>query len=282
MGKFFSALFDNLKILRLGDFIDIAIVAFVIYKGIKLIRETRASQLIKGIMVLVAFMYISGVLQLNTVNFILENTLQIGLIAILIVFQPELRRALEKVGTASIRKLIKINEDVVENDIGEICAAVSKLASTKTGALILIERSTKLGDIIATGTRMDSSISQALLVNIFVPNTPLHDGAVVIGDNRIKAAACFLPLTQNNSFSKELGTRHRAAIGVSEVADCIAIVVSEETGTISMAINGDIKRDYTPANLKRDINEILENDTSSDNIKKSKKDKMFPWVVKKK
>lgn len=282
MGEFFSVLFNNLKILRITDFIDVAIVAFVIYKGIKLIRETRASQLIKGIMVLVAFMYISGVLQLNAINFILENTLQIGLIAILIVFQPELRRALEKVGTASIRKLIKINDDAEENDIGEVCSAVAKLAATKTGALILIERTTKLGDIMASGTLLDSRISQSLLVNLFVPNTPLHDGAVVIGDNRIKAAACFLPLTENTSFSKELGTRHRAAIGVSEVADCIAIVVSEETGTISMALNGSIKRDYTPTTLKRDINEILESDKPSENLKKIKKDKIFPWAVRKK
>ena len=280
MGNFFVSLFNNIKTIGIGDIIDVAIVAFVIYKGIKLIRETRASQLIKGIMVLVAFMYISGVLKLNTVNFILENTLQIGLIAILIVFQPELRRALEKVGTASIKKIIKIgDDDVVENDIGEICTAVSKLASTKTGALILIERNTKLGDIIATGTQLNSSISHALLVNLFVPNTPLHDGAVVIGDNRIKAAACFLPLTQNNSFSKELGTRHRAAIGVSEVADCIAIVVSEETGTISMAINGYMKRDFTPAMLKREINEILESDKP---VEKAKKERKFPWGVKKK
>lgn len=282
MGEFFSALFNNLKILRIRDFIDVAIVAYVIYKGIKLIKETRASQLIKGIFILVALMYISGVLQFNTINFILENTLQIGLIAILIVFQPELRRALEKVGNTSISKIIKINDDAPESDIDDVFTAVSKLAKTKTGALILIERNTKLGDIMASGTIVDSHISEALLVNLFVPNTPLHDGAVVIGDNRIKAAACFLPLTENTSFSKELGTRHRAAIGVSEVADCIAIVVSEETGTISMALNGNIKRDYTPATLKREVAEILESDKPSEGKKKSKREKIFPWVVNKK
>ncbi|MBR2404539.1 MAG: diadenylate cyclase CdaA [Clostridia bacterium] len=282
MGQFFTTLFNNLRILKITDFIDIAIVAFVIYHGIKLIRETRASQLIKGIIVVVVFMYISGILQLNAINFLLESTLQIGLIAILIIFQPELRRTLEKVGTASMRKIIKINDDAEENDIGEICSAVSKLASSKTGALILIERSTKLGDIMASGTAIDSRISAQLLINLFVPNTPLHDGAVVIGDNRIKAAACFLPLTENKGFSKELGTRHRAAIGVSEVADCISIVVSEETGTISLALNGSIKRDYTPSALKRDINAILESDKPSENIGKIKKDKIFSWAVKKK
>ena len=280
MGEFFMTLFDNLKIIRIRDVIDVAVVAFVIYKGIKLIKETRASTLIKGILLLVAVMYISSVLQLNAINYILENTLQIGLIAILIVFQPELRRALEKVGTTSLLKFVKASDETEENDVGEICTAVAKLAATKTGALILIERSTKLGDIMASGVKIDSEISHALLLNLFVPNTPLHDGAVVIGDNRIKAAACFLPLTQNNSFSKELGTRHRAAIGVSEVADCIAIVVSEETGTISMARNGGIKRDYTPALLKREINNILSSDKPVD--KGTKRDKIFSWAVKKK
>ena len=280
MGEFFMALFDNLKIIRIRDIIDVAIVAYVIYKGIKLIKETRASTLIKGILLLVTVMYISSVLQLNAINFILENTLQIGLIAVLIVFQPELRRALEKMGTTSLLKFVKTGDETEENDVGEICTAVAKLAATKTGALILIERSTKLGDIMASGVRLDSHVSQALLLNLFVPNTPLHDGAVVIGDNRIKAAACFLPLTQNNSFSKELGTRHRAAIGVSEVADCIAIVVSEETGTISMARNGGIKRDYTPALLKREINDILSSDKPAE--KGTKREKIFSWAVKKK
>ncbi len=281
MSQFFLALFNNLRLLRITDIIDIAVVAFVIYHGIKLIRETRASQLIKGILVLVAIMYISGILKLNAINFILENTLQIGLIAVLIIFQPELRRTLEKVGNASVRKIIKISDDAEETYTDEICSAVSKLATTKTGALILIERSTKLGDIIASGTSINATISRELLMNLFVPNTPLHDGAVVIGNNRIKAAACLLPLTQNSSFSRELGTRHRAAIGVSEVADCIAIVVSEETGTISMALNGKIKRDYTPTTLRGEIEKILESDKPAD-IQKNKKDKIFPRTVKKK
>ena len=284
MGSFFTTLFNNLKIVRVRDFIDIAIVAFAIYKGISLFRETRASKLIKGILVLIIFTQIARVMQLNTVNFILENTLQIGLIAILIVFQPELRRALEKVGTASIKKIIKINDDSEENDIGEVCRAVSKLASSKTGALIIIERTTKLGDIMSSGIIIDSKISEGLLINIFVPNTPLHDGAVVIGDNRIKAAACFLPLTQDNTLSKELGTRHRAAVGISEVADCLAIVVSEETGKISLAHNGKIYRDFTGASLHKKINEVTESDRDNltDNLKKIKKDRILSRTVKKK
>jgi len=282
MTDIFGAFFDNLKMLRFLDIIDIIIVAFVIFYGIKFVKETRAFQLIKGLAMIIAVMYISRVLELNALNFILESTLQIGLIALLVVFQPELRRALEKVGTTSFKKIIKVTDDTEEFDLDEICSAVDKLAATKTGALIIIERNTKLGDIMASGTLMNSEISQALLVNIFVPNTPLHDGAVVIGDNKIKAAACFLPLTMNNSFSKELGTRHRAAIGVSEVADCIAIVVSEETGKISMALNGEITRDYTAASLKKTVNRIIESDKPGESQKKGKKEKILSWVVKKK
>ena len=282
MANIISAFFDNLKMLRIFDIIDIAIVAFLIYYSIKFVKETRAFQLIKGLVMIIAVMYISRVLELNALNFIIESTLQIGLIALLVVFQPELRRALEKVGTTSFKKIIKVTDDTEEFDLDEICVAIERLAATKTGALIIIERNTKLGDIMASGTLIDSKISQALLVNIFVPNTPLHDGAVVIGDNKIKAAACFLPLTLNNSFSKELGTRHRAAIGISEVADCIAIVVSEETGKISVALNGNITRDYTPASLKKNINRIIESDKPSENQKKATKEKLLSWVVKKK
>ena len=282
MTDFFNILFDNIRTFRIRDLIDIAIVAFVIYHGIKLIKETRASQLIKGIIALIIFAQISGVMQLHSVNFILENTLQLGLIALLIVFQPELRRTLEKVGSTTFNSLIKISDDTPENHTEEICTAVRKLAYSKTGALILIERQTKLGDVMSSGTIIDSQISQGLIENIFVPNTPLHDGAVIIGDGRIKAAACVLPLTENNNFSKELGTRHRAAIGLPEVADCIAIVVSEETGKISLAQNGEITRDYTYATLKKTIDEILEADKPSDNLKKIKPKNIINKAVKKK
>jgi len=282
MGNFFGALFDNIKFVGIRDIIDISIVAFVIYHGIKLVKETRASQLIKGIIALMIFSQISEALNFNSVNFILDNTLQIGLIAIIVVFQPELRRTLEKVGSTSFSKIIKINDEPEESYTADICSAVRRLAYTKTGALIIIERQTKLGDLMSSGTLIDSKISDGLLENIFVPNTPLHDGAVIIGDGRIKAAACVLPLTENNSFSKELGTRHRAAIGVSEVADCIAIVVSEETGKISMALNGEITRDFTSATLKEKIDEILEADKPLDNLKMMKAKNIFSKAVKKK
>lgn len=282
MGDFFLALFNNLRFLRIRDLIDIAIVAFVIYHGIKLIKETRASQLIKGIISLMIFAQIADIMQLYSVNFILDNTLQLGLIALLVVFQPELRRTLEKVGSTSFTKLIKINDEPQESFTGEICSAVRRLAYTKTGALIIIERQTKLGDLMSSGIIIDSKITDSLLENIFVPNTPLHDGAVIIGDGRIKAAACVLPLTQNNNFSKELGTRHRAAIGVSEASDCVAVIVSEETGKISLAINGEITRDYTSATLKKKIDEILESERSTENNTISKAKNILTKAVKKK
>lgn len=282
MGDFFLAIFNNLRFLRIRDLIDIAIVAFVIYHGIKLIKETRASQLIKGIISLMIFAQIADIMQLYSVNFILDNTLQLGLIALLVVFQPELRRTLEKVGSTSFTKLIKINDEPQESFTGEICSAVRRLAYTKTGALIIIERQTKLGDLMSSGIIIDSKITDSLLENIFVPNTPLHDGAVIIGDGRIKAAACVLPLTQNNNFSKELGTRHRAAIGVSEASDCVAVIVSEETGKISLAMNGKITRDYTSATLKEKIDEILESERSTENNTISKAKNILTKAVKKK
>lgn len=282
MVEFFTILFDNLKTFRIRDLIDIGIVAFVIYHGIKLIKETRASQLIKGIIALIVFAQISDMLQLNSVSFILDNTLQLGLIALLVVFQPELRRTLEKVGSAKFTNFIKINDDEEISYSHEVCTAVKNLAKTKTGALIIIERNTKLGDIADKGIPVDSKITDSLLENIFVPNTPLHDGAVVISEGRIKAAACVLPLTEKSDISKELGTRHRAAIGISELTDCVAVVVSEETGSISLALHGEIKRDYDYKTLKKEIDDILESDKPSDNIKKIKGKNILNKAVKKK
>jgi len=221
-------------------------------------------------------------LQLNSVNFILDNTLQLGLIALLVVFQPELRRTLEKVGSAKFTNLFKINDEVVETYSEEVSTAVRNLARTKTGALIIMERQTKLGEITDKGIPVDSCITDSLLENIFVPNTPLHDGAVIISGGRIKAAACVLPLTEKSDISKELGTRHRAAIGVSEIADCIAIVVSEETGNISVAMNGEIKRGYDYKKLKNEIDKMFAVEKPSDNLKKIKNNSVLNKVVKKK
>ena len=200
-------------------------------------RNTRAFQLLKGIVVLLIFSQISEILHLNTISFILRNTMQVGLIAIVILFQPEIRSALSKMGSKGL-KIFNFDDDNQEDETNYLVRQIKEASITLTklgyGALMVIERDIKIGDIIRTGIPLNSSVTSELLVNIFVPNTPLHDGAVIIGDKKIKAAACFLPLSQNEGISNELGTRHRAGIGISESTDAVVVIVSEETGKISV------------------------------------------------
>jgi diadenylate cyclase len=248
--------------------VDISIVSYVVYKLIILVKETRAVQLIKGILVILVASQVSGWLELRTIKFILDNTISYGVIALLIVFQPELRRALEKIGRSRFKSILNFDEGAnirVQTTavIEEIVKACVDMSSKYTGVLIVIERDTKIGEIINTGTQLESNVSSELLINLFVPDTPLHDGAVVIRDNKIKAAACFLPLTDNPNLSKELGTRHRAALGITEVSDCIAVVVSEESGKISFALNGGLTRNLTPDTLRKALNKnLLESENS--------------------
>ncbi|MBC8595693.1 diadenylate cyclase CdaA [Qingrenia yutianensis] len=279
MNSALTFLLENLKLIRIRDILDVAIVAFVIYKGTKLVRETRAVQLIKGIIILLLAMQVSGWLSLNAINFLLVNTVQVGMVALLVVFQPELRRALEKVGRSSIGKILNSSGSENGTTIANVVTAACAMQSTKTGALIVFEREIKLADVAKTGIAINSDVSPELIINIFVPNTPLHDGAVIIGGNKIKAAACFLPLTQDNTLNQELGTRHRAAIGITEVADCVVVVVSEETGRISLAVNGQINRNITADNLEKTLKSYLVEET---NDLKASKDKLIDMVVKRK
>jgi len=254
-------IYRNLHFIRIQDILDIVIVAYLIYKIIGLLKETRAMQLIKGIAVLCVIFQLSTILQLSVLNFFLMNAFQFGVIAMLVVFQPELRNALEKVGRSKLGQIFKIdNPDAPEsitNLVEAIAKSVSVLSKNRIGALVVIERKTKIGDIIKTGIKIDSNISAELLVNIFMPNTPLHDGAVVIRGSRIQAAACFLPLTQSQELAIELGTRHRAALGISEVSDAVVVVVSEETGKISIALEGSLTRNLTVESLSRALLKIL-------------------------
>ncbi|SMB89558.1 diadenylate cyclase [Desulfonispora thiosulfatigenes DSM 11270] len=248
-----------LKILNPINLLDITIVAFVIYKLMMLLRGTRAVQLLKGLVVLLVATIISKFLGLQSINWILEK-LQTGLlIALPIVFQPELRRALEQLGRGRI--FTKTNGYVAEEEaerlISEIVRSVKVMAKNKIGALIVIERETGLNDLVETGIRIDGLVSGELLTNIFIPNTPLHDGAVIIRDDKILSASCFLPLSENRNLSKELGTRHRAGIGVTEVSDALVVFVSEETGVISVAEEGKLTRYLDEITLK----EILINKT---------------------
>ncbi len=281
MSTVFSSILQYFSLVRFRDIIDVVIVGYIIYKGIKLISETRAEQLIKGIVILVVVTQLSEWLQLNTISFILKNTMQVGVVALLVVFQPELRRALEQMGRSRFGNIFNFDEiadtdDTITNTIDEIIRAVETLADNRIGALVIVERDTKIGDIIRTGVTLDSLVSAELLVNIFVPNTPLHDGAVIVRGGKIMAAACFLPLTENPYLSKELGTRHRAALGISENSDSVAIVVSEETGKISVALDGDLTRNLTVETLKKALIKTLKI-----NRHEKRKNKLLLWKVKK-
>jgi len=227
----------------LNSIVDIGLVYYVLYHGYLLIRDMRAKQLVKGIVLLVALIPISQIFQLHMVKYILDHTFQVGVIALVVVFQPEIRKALEYLGRTSFTlSSYEKNTQTSEQVIKEIVSATSSLARQKIGALMMFEQKIGLTDITDSGTKLNANISSGLLINIFIPNTPLHDGAVIIKDYTIRAAGCFLPLTENNLLSKDIGTRHRAAIGMTEKSDAIALIVSEETGYISYAVEGRLYR----------------------------------------
>ncbi len=238
------------------DILDILIVAYLIYKIIFWIKETRAWTLFKGIIVIFLFTVVAFVLHLNTILWILSNTISVGIIAVIVVFQPELRKALEQIGKGTVfTSFMKFDnsgdeEKVQAKIVDEILKAADKMSAVKTGALILIEQEVPLGDHERTGIPIDAIVTSQLLINIFEKNTPLHDGAVIIRNNRVAAATCFLPLTESRDVSMDLGTRHRAAIGASEVSDAFVIVVSEETGAISMAKGGTLYRNLSIETLR--------------------------------
>jgi len=247
--------FGFLDVLRL--IVDVSLVAFFIYKLIMLIKGTRAVQLIKGLVVLVIAGFLARVFELATISWVLSQLQLVILVALPVVFQPELRRALERLGRGKFfaRPISFLGVEDMSRLINEIIRGVQALSRTKTGALIVVERETGLNDYIETGIKVDGFLSSELLVNIFSPMTPFHDGASIIRGDRLVAAACFLPLTDISYLGKQLGTRHRAAIGITEISDAVAIVVSEETGAISVAREGHITRYLDEKNLK----EMLEN-----------------------
>ena len=266
--------------LEFRDVIDVAVLAYIIYILLKLIRETRAGQLVKGILLLVAGYFLSSFLQWKIMKYILAQALDIGLIAMIILFQPELRRALEKFGRTRLGLNLlgfgQITDELSlkwESAIEAICDSCVELSASATGALIVVERQVRLGEQIETGTVLNATPSKEVFGNIFYPKTPLHDGAVIMRDGIILAAACFLPKPQNDAIiNKKLGSRHRAAIGMSENSDAIVIVVSEETGQISVAMNGVLTRDYTRDKLedllRREIYTTIPTEDSGDDKKR--------------
>ena len=234
--------------------IDILIVFFLVRKIIKIVKNTRTGQLLKGIVFLILITILSGVLGLKILNYILTSVMTYGVIILIVIFQPELRRGLEQLGTNGLSRFLGFDKEIMaksKENIYKIVIAAKELSKMRVGGLIVIQKEIKIEDIIATGIQINAEVSPQLIVNLFTPNTPLHDGAIIISDNKVAAAACMLPLANNNDIAKELGTRHRAAIGMSKESDAIVVVISEETGRISVAKDGQLYADLNEETLKK-------------------------------
>ena len=259
-------LFRNITAgIGITDILDVLIVAFLVYKVLGFIRETRAEQLAKGVLVFFLVTFLSYACHLYTLHYILSNVLQVGLIALVVIFQPELRRALEHLGRSKITTVFsQVDKDEAKQMIGEFVRAIESMSASRTGALIVIERETLLNDIVETGTIVDSAVSEQLIGNIFYEGSPLHDGALIVRGDRLYAAGCVLPLTQNKELNKELGTRHRAGIGITENSDALTLIVSEETGVVSIARDGKLTRFLDMKTVEKMLLSIyLENETSN-------------------
>lgn len=256
--RFLSSIKDTVLNFKFNNVIDILIIAVIIYNTYKLVKQTRAEQLAKGLVVLLIVTKLSGWFKLYTLRWLLDWVLGAGLIALVVIFQPEIRRAFEFIGRSQFigSRFRTLEDGQVNPVVEEIVQACASLSRQKIGALIVIQRKTGLGEVIETGTEIEGYVSMGLLINIFIPNTPLHDGAVIIDKEIIKAAACFLPITDNNRLSKDLGTRHRAALGISEKSDAFVVVVSEETGGISTCESGEISRYLYEDTLRKKLTDI--------------------------
>ncbi|MBR4911160.1 MAG: diadenylate cyclase CdaA [Clostridia bacterium] len=270
--------------IRVFDIIDILVIAYLIYKAIQFLRETRAGQLAKGILVLIAVYFIARSFNLAVLSWVLAVAFNSAIVALAVIFQPELRRMLERIGQLKVGsdQLMDSEEQRTRAAIDSICKAAGSMKESKTGALIVFERKTQLGEIINTGTLIDAKPSVSMVCNIFYPKSPLHDGAVVVRDGRLYAAGCILPLTQNNNLATHLGTRHRAAIGMTENSDAVVLVVSEETGNISIACNGKMSRNYTAATAYAELQDklIISDEKDKDNKISSVIRKVFPKTSK--
>ena len=262
MENFFNNIVSSIG---LNDVLDIAIVAFLVYKVLGFIRETRAEQLAKGLVVLVICTLLSDFLKLYTLHWLLSGVVSVGLIAIVVIFQPELRRALEHLGRSRFANITSdIDKEEAKRMVTEIVRAVESMSASRTGALMVIEKEITLNDIVETGTVIDAYISAEMIGNIFYEGAPLHDGALILRGDRLYAAGCVLPLTQNKELSKELGTRHRAGIGITENSDALVIIVSEETGVISLAQNGELTRFLEGKKIEKTLLDLyLQEDSKS-------------------
>ena len=284
ISSFFSA-FDQFRTMTPIDVVDILVVAYIIYRVMKLLKDTSAARLAKGILVLVLIMLFASFLHLTMISWLLRNALSVGVFAVVVIFQPELRRLLEQLGKGNLSRMLIPDTDpnVVESMIVATVSACADMSRTKTGALIVLERNTNLSEIVRTGTPVNSAVNLEVLGTIFYEGTPLHDGAAIIENGRIKAAGCVLPLSNNLDLGKDMGTRHRACLGIAENSDAIAIVVSEETGIISMAKNGVLMRHFDRQTLyTRLVDEMIPKETASEKSAaegwKARGKRLLNWV----
>lgn len=255
---FFNQIIYAVASMRISDIVDILLMAYIIYKAIGFMKESRAGQLAKGLIILFLIYFVANWRNLTTMKWILSRFVNYIIIAIAIIFQPELRRILERVGhTKLVATQSDLSDEPMENCIDKVCRAAGSMQESRTGALIVFERSTQLGEIIDTGTVINADPSVSMVGNIFFPKSPLHDGALIIRDGRLYAAGCILPLTQREDISSQLGTRHRAAIGMTENSDAVVLVVSEETGIISIVSNGKIQRNYNSMSAAEELRKLL-------------------------
>ena len=271
VGDFFSTIFDIIRTIKIVDVIDILLVSVILYYAYKFVRDRRAGKLAAGVILFIIALVISDVAGMHTIQYLFQNIFQVGVIALVILFQPELRSALEKMGNSSIKGIKSITErstDSVMLAVREVATAAAEMSASRTGALIVFERSTKLGDIVMTGTVIDAQTGSFLIRNIFFNKAPLHDGAMIIRAGRIIAAGCLLPLTGQGDINRDLGTRHRAAIGLSENSDAVVVVVSEETGVISLAVDGKLTRGYSAETLRAKLSSLLVPETEKKTSKK--------------
>ncbi len=265
--------------IKLTDWLDIALMSYLLYRALKLVGSSRAANLGRGVLIFLAALAISDVLQLNSINYILRNIVTWGVLALIVLFQPELRRLLEQVGSSKFSTFNPFSrvqqKSLLETAISQTVEACTEMSASRTGVLIVFERENKLDDIVRSGTTVDARISCQLLKNIFFVKAALHDGAVIVRDGRLLAAGCILPLSHNNNLSSDLGTRHRAGLGMSENSDAVIVIVSEETGAISVAIRGMLKRHLTPQTLEKLLtNELI---VVEEEAAPEKRKRRLPW-----
>ncbi|MGN0969284.1 MAG: diadenylate cyclase CdaA [Evtepia sp.] len=269
--QYLTTLAESLRFITISDLLDIVILSYVVYKGINILQRTNAAKVAKALLLILVVMWLSYQFNLNTINFVLSKAVELGLLALGIIFQPEIRRFLERIGSNNVSRIFRNDAPVseLETAINETVEAYGEMSKNKVGALMVFERDTDLANVISSGTAFQSSVTSELLKNLFFPKAPLHDGAVVVRQGKIVAAGCMLPMSESMNLSKDLGMRHRAGLGMSERSDAVVAIVSEETGAISVAIRGNLRRHLSPETLGRVLrNELLPREQEPSKLRK--------------